>query len=278
MNNLTNVQQGTEMAMANFMGGNGVAQGFENIDQDDLMLGKIKLLQATSDEVASRKGGPGQFYNSQTGTSSDEVICYFMKVSKPRSCFERPYKKGSKPKCRSIDGVCGLPAEGGKRSCKGCPEADWDAAKAAGKTKPDCTESYAWLGALMDGDIPFRFTCSGENVKITRAFINTLIYKKASMFCHVVKLTSVQTSNDKGTFYTVKYELVESYTPDEFAKLDPAKQQELVKAWTERQNMATSLATFFDRAIEHDTINVDSENVIDGNTSEASKTEEGQLF
>lgn len=261
MNNLTNTQGNTGLdLMQGFMG---AMTGFENIGQEDLSLGKIKLLQATSQEVNERKGLAGQFYNSQTGESKDEIICYFLKVSKPRSAFERPYVKGSKPKCRSIDGKCGITASGAKRSCTNCPDANWDTAKANGKTKPDCTESYAWLGALVDDNTPFRFTCSGDNVKITRQFINTLIHKRVAMFCHVVKLTAEQVSNNKGTYYVVKYNLVESYDPKVLQSLSVEQQQDLAQVWSERQGMAESLSEFFDKAIDNDTNVIDAEMVVD---------------
>lgn len=260
MNNLTNVQ-GTTGLMQGFMMGTGM-DGFENIGQEDLSLGKIKLLQATSQEVNERKGLAGQFYNSQTGESSDEVICYFLKVSKPRSAFERPYVKGSKPKCRSIDGKCGISSTGAKRSCANCPDANWDVAKSAGKSKPDCTESYAWLGALAEDGAPFRFTCSGDNVKITRQFINTLIHKRVAMFCHTVKLTAEQVSNNKGTYYVVKYNLIESYDPKTLQALPIEKQQELAQLWSDRQGMAESLSEFFDRAIDSDNNVIDAEMVV----------------
>lgn len=261
MNNLTNTQGNTGLdLMQGFMG---AMTGFENIGQEDLSLGKIKLLQATSQEVNERKGLAGQFYNSQTGESKDEIICYFLKVSKPRSAFERPYVKGSKPKCRSIDGKCGITASGAKRSCANCPDANWDTAKANGKTKPDCTESYAWLGALVDDNTPFRFTCSGDNVKITRQFINTLIHKRVAMFCHVVKLTAEQVSNNKGTYYVVKYSLVESYDPKVLQSLSVEQQQDLAQVWSERQGMAESLSEFFDKAIDNDTNVIDAEMVVD---------------
>lgn len=261
MNNLTNTQGNTGLdLMQGFMG---AMTGFENIGQEDLSLGKIKLLQATSQEVNERKGLAGQFYNSQTGESKDEIICYFLKVSKPRSAFERPYVKGSKPKCRSIDGKCGITASGAKRSCANCPDANWDTAKANGKTKPDCTESYAWLGALVDDNTPFRFTCSGDNVKITRQFINTLIHKRVAMFCHVVKLTAEQVSNNKGTYYVVKYNLVESYDPKVLQSLSVEQQQELAQVWSERQGMAESLSEFFDKAIDNDTNVIEAEMVVD---------------
>lgn len=261
MNNLTNTQGNTGLdLMQGFMG---AMTGFENIGQEDLSLGKIKLLQATSQEVNERKGLAGQFYNSQTGESKDEIICYFLKVSKPRSAFERPYVKGSKPKCRSIDGKCGITASGAKRSCANCPDANWDTAKANGKTKPDCTESYAWLGALVDDNTPFRFTCSGDNVKITRQFINTLIHKRVAMFCHVVKLTAEQVSNNKGTYYVVKYSLVESYDPKVLQSLSVEQQQDLAQVWSERQGMAESLSEFFDKAIDNDTNVIEAEMVVD---------------
>lgn len=254
MENKDLVQAGaTGLSLMNdFMMDSNALTGFENVSASDLSLPKIKLLQMTSQEVSDEKGRPGEFYNTQTGTSSKEIVCYLMQVNKPMAYFEMPYTKGSTAICRSIDGKVGKCRDGATRSCDNCVESDWNKALAEGKTKPNCTSSYAWLGATVEDNVPFRLTCSGDSVKTTRTFINSLIYKRIAMFCHTVKVSSEKVSNSKGTYYKIKYDLVESYSGKDIQAMPQDKQMELASIWGERQEMAKSLAEFFNKDIEID--------------------------
>lgn len=260
-----------------FMGADSYT-GLEEIDSTDLTIAKIKLLQAMSEEVGSRKGMPGQFYNAQTGEAMDEIECYLLRVGKSRAMFKQPYVKGSRALCSSVDCKMGTTAEGKKKSCVGCPNADWGKAQAAGKTKPDCNQSYVLFGATYEDGTPFRFTCSGDAVKVCKAFINSLMYKKMPLFVHKIKITASAVSNNKGNYFVPKFEFIEAYDANMARTLSPEVQKELCLKWGERQSQAEGLAEFYSKAMDNDNQTIDDSHVVDEQNGIDIDDETGKLF
>ena len=257
MNDLTNANVG---GLDLFFGGsNPGLTGFEDIDQSDLAIGKYKLLQPLSEEVVNRDidASSGQFYNAQTGVAVDEINCYLLSVSKSRAGFEYPFKKGSTAICSSIDCVTGRTRDSVNKSCQGCPHADWNKAKADGKEKPDCTQSYVWLGADLENDVPFRMTVGGAAFKSCRQFISQQAMKGAALFTYDIKISSKQVNSPKGSYYEPVFTIVNEYTANDLKSLSPEKQAELIQVFTARQELLKSLKDIFENARRHDAIHGD---------------------
>ena len=261
MNEVTNMEN-KELDL--FFGGgvNGLT-GFEDIDETDLSIAKIKLLQMQSDEAINKDidATPGQFYNTQTGESYDEVKCYFLSVSKSRACFERPYKKGSTAKCSSIDGKTGRTQDGKNKSCVNCKFADWNLARQDGKDKPDCTQSYVWLGALLEDDSPFRLTTGGASFKTSKKLISQLAMKGAALFTYEIKISSNMVNSNKGAYYEPVFTIEKAYTGKEIMSLAPEKQQELMGIFSKRQEALQSLKDIFENARQQDILEVDDTSI-----------------
>lgn len=181
--------------------------GFEALDASDIKMPKIRLLQPMSDEVATGKGKPGQFYNSVTGTASDAIDCVFLLIGKSRIAWKQPFKRGEEPLCRSFDGEVSANGE----LCKNCPKAKWG----ADNKRPECNLSYTWLGAVAnDGSYQaFRMIAAGTSFAPTRDFIqkvmNILRSGKKSYPLYILKvcLTSKLERGDSGNYYVLQYGL-----------------------------------------------------------------------
>lgn len=275
MNDLTNANS-NELDLF-FGGSNNGLTGFEDIDQSDLAIGKYKLLQPLSEETVSRdiEASSGQFYNAQTGVAVDEINCYLLSVSKSRAWFEYPFKKGSTALCSSIDCITGRTRDGINKHCQGCPHADWGQAKKDGKDKPDCTQSYVWLGASLEDDIPFRMTVGGAAFKSCRQFISQQAMKGAALFTYDMKITSKQVNGPKGSYYEPVFTVVNEYTSNDLKQLSPEKKAELIQTFTSRQELLKSLKDIFENARRHDIVNGD---VIEAEASEVASDETGQMF
>lgn len=259
MNEMTNMES---QDLTAFFGGNGLT-GFEDIDESDLSIAKIKLLQMQSDEAISKdiEATPGQFFNVQTGEAMDEVNCYFLSVSKSRACFERPYKKGSTAKCSSIDGKTGTTQNGNHKSCEKCKYADWNLARQEGKDKPDCTQSYVWLGAMIEDDVPFRLTIGGASFKTSRKLISQLAMKGAALFTYGIKITSNLVNSPKGAYYEPVFTITEAFTNKDIVNMAPEKQRELLDTFSKRQELLQSLKDVFENARRQDILEVDDSDI-----------------
>ena len=233
-------------------------EGMEVVDETDLKLPKIKLLQATSKEVADNKGKAGQFYNTVTEVESDSIECTLLVLGKSRVMWKQPFKRGEEPLCRSFDGKVKFD---GKMQCKNCEYQDWDKAKSAGKNKPDCNMGYVWLAVNHADNRPFRLIASGSSVSNTKNLINEMSPKKYPAYCYNTVLTSKKEQNDSGIFFVICYEW-------EWDKTGMPTQEQAANA----QELSIGMKDLFMRAIELDTTTADDE------TASQGSSEEGQLF
>lgn len=274
-NELTNAN-GMEMDL--FFGGNGLT-GFEDIDQTDLSIGKVKLLQMQSEEAIDKniQAGAGDFYNVQTGESYSEIKCTLLSISKSRARFEQPYKKGTTALCSSIDCKVATTKDGHKVKCDGCKYSDWNKARQDGKDKPDCTQSYVLLGAMLDDDnTPFRYTVGGAAFKTIRKFISQVAIKGAALFTYDISLTSNLVNSAKGAYYEPVVKIEKAYTPAEIKALAPEVRDQLFKTFTDRQELLKSLKDIFENARRHDAITGEGE-IIDAEATEV-MDETGSMF
>jgi hypothetical protein len=226
-----------------FASENGVT-GLEALDQTDLKLPKVKIVQMTSEEFTKDGVKPGSFYNSVTKESHDELNCILLALGKSRVMWPPQFKRGDKPLCRSFNGK--KKTEGcGDGVCESCQYAQWG----ANGEKADCTMGYVWL-MLDDENRPCRFSAQGASVSPTKDFINSVAPKlkrggkQLGIFVFKVKLSTEKQMNDKGTYFTVKYDIVGTINPEDY---------------TDLENMSDSLRDLFLKAIDKDTQVVDSE-------------------
>lgn len=278
MNKMTNAN---EMGMDLFFGGTGNGlTGFEDIDQSDLSIGKIKLLQMQSEEAIDKdiNAGAGDFYNVQTGESFATIQCTLLSISKSRARFEQPYKKGTTALCSSIDCKVATTRDGHKAKCEGCKYADWNKARQDGKDKPDCTQSYVLLGAMLDeSNTPFRYTVGGAAFKTIRKFISQVAIKGAALFTYDISISSNLVSSAKGAYYEPVIKIDKAYSPAEIKELAPEVRNELFKTFTDRQELLKSLKEIFENARRQDAITGEGE-IIEAESSEVDETGAGAMF
>ena len=245
-------------AFAEFQNKDGVALGLENVEVTDIKMPRHKLLQSNSVEVSTGKGKPGQFYNTLTGECSDELEVSLLCMGRSRVRFEKPYKRGAQPVCRSFDAKHSQDGE----LCKNCEFADWDKAKEAGENAPPCRESLTWTflenGAV--GELPSRIIVSGASRAGHANFITMLTGTGYPPFIFKTKISSAQTQNDSGIFYVMNFEIMtdENKAPATYS-LDQARQLEAeCKKW---KNMQDRFADF-DTANAVDDVIEDNEGAI----------------
>lgn len=209
-------------------------EGLERLDETDIQMPKIKLAQSTTEEVGDGVVAPGQFFNTVTKKTYDEVKCSLLVLGKSRVKFSEKFKRGEAPECMSIDGIKSV--EGKK--CETCVDQSWDQAKKDGKSKPDCVMSYVWLGVTVDEEpTPFRMVCGGKSVSTTKAFLNKIAPKKFPPFVYDVVISSKKESNDQGTYFVIQYDIVGVASKDEAYK---------------RKELAEGFGDMFNNAIKKD--------------------------
>ncbi len=201
--------QGMELDLSmfnEFQAVDGVIQGMESMTASDIKMPRYKLLQSNSEEVAKGIGKSGQFYNTVTGEAKDELIVSLLCMNKSRVRFEKPYKRGASPLCRSFDGKVSADGE----LCNSCEYCSWDKAKADGLDSPECRESITWL-FLEENDIngiPPRIIVAGASRAEHSNFITKLSAMGFAPYIFKVRISSEQKSNDKGIFNVLNFDFV----------------------------------------------------------------------
>lgn len=248
--------------------------GLEAVDQTDLKLPKVKIVQMTSEEFTKDGIAPGSFYNTVTKESSETLDCVLLALGKSRVMWPAQFKRGDKPLCRSFDGI--NKTEGcGEAKCAKCDYAVWPE---DGGTPP-CTQGYVWLAVDAEGR-PFRISAQGSSVSPTKDFINAVAPKlrrgntSLGIFVFKIRLSTEKLSNDKGTYFIIKYSLI--------GTIEPSK-------YSEFEGLSASLRELFLQAIDKDTKSDDHGDYGDSSAAEsevpesvnggnATSTQNGKLF
>ena len=197
-----------------------VVGGMEDIDKDDLVIPRLKIIQTTAKE-----GTPGKFGLNLTMEEFDTVDATLLKVTKGRVMFDKE-DLTLPPLCGSQDRI--VPADYFTDEadgtvpmsdvCDGCVQAQWD-----GNTPPPCSETYTMLMLDVNTFIPFFLQLKGTAIRPSKSLItaiflqsNTPKLKKAgAMSCDFTTHMALQKkSNKQGTFYVPVFSKVK-YQPDQ---------------------------------------------------------------
>ena len=192
--------------------------GYENLDQSDFRLTRLKLIQSTSEEVDLDGVKIGEIYNSTTKKSSPSLKVTIADIGKSRVLWPgEQFKRGDAPVCRSGDGKVGhfhknnLPGsprpEGGEFPCANCPFAKWGVGKNGERIKPQCNLAYSALMILNEDRTPARMNFGGTSYSVFKDFINQCMQKTAALGKKVpanvfnVILSTSKQKNERGTYY-----------------------------------------------------------------------------
>lgn len=248
-----------DLSMFNeFKAVDGIIQGMEAVTTADIKMPRYKLLQSNSAEVAKGLGTAGQFFNTVTNEVKDELVVALLCMNKSRVRFERPYKRGASPICRSFDGKASQDGE----ACSMCDYCNWDKAKADGLDSPECRESITWL-FLEENDlngIPPRIIVSGASRAEHANFITKISAQGFAPYIFKVRITSEQQTNDKGIFYVLKFNFV---TDPENPKKILTFPVDTCRTFAAKSKQWSEMTSKF---AEHDTVN--ATDVIDEGDSE----------
>ena len=192
--------------------------GYENLDNSDFRLTRLKLIQPTSEEIELEGVKVGEIYNSTTKKSSPSLAITIADITKSRVLWPgEQFKRGDAPVCRSGNGKVGVfhknnllnspRPEGGEFPCDQCPFAKWGTGKNGEKVKPACNLSYSVLMILNEDQTPARMNFGGTSYSVFKDFINQCMQKSVALGKKLpanvfnVILSTTREKNDKGLYY-----------------------------------------------------------------------------
>ena len=204
-------------------------KGFEDVEFSDITIPRVNLLQALSPLVVSPENEDyraGQLINSATqqiiAKPGAEVYLQFISFYKSRILWF-PKSEGGGVRCMSSNGRVGTSGAFAGRDCARCIMSNWQ-----GNTPPECVLYYnfpclyygpADVGELDDIDpkqsqpqlmwISFGKT----NFSTGKGILNKLKYNGEDIFNRWIEIYSDSKSNQKGTFYILKGDVIKQVNP-----------------------------------------------------------------
>lgn len=217
----------------------GTPLGFEDDNADDLIIPRIKIMQALSPEVQDGKAKIGDIVNSLTLERLNDKV--FIPVCKfNNNVYWRDRSEGGGIICRAADAKVGTWEDGHTELCSVCRRCEFDNSKQGREAIPTCTKYINFLGFFADDLMPIILSFSKTNMaegkkmysmaKVTRQniwnFGYTLISKEraknANRWYIIDPVSAGPTSEElrivgmelykqfAGTMTSVKYDMAET--------------------------------------------------------------------
>ena len=189
-------------SVARRVGSNGVARGFDDMDESDIKMPRLAILQPTSQLVTEGKGRIGDFANSVTKEiigqkeTGVEFIPIFMFKTRVR------FEQGKGLVLSSRDNLLVTFAAEGFEQYMGKPVSEVPGAEWDGKNPPTFHEVYNYLVSLPSSITSFPICLSLMRTGAAAAKdLNSMARSFNEDFFHrVYRITCGIESNAKGTF------------------------------------------------------------------------------
>ena len=171
--------------------------GFEDVEMDDLIIPRLKLLQSLSLGVVSGDGKPGQFQNSVTEEVFDSPVEIVPLSFKKSAVYLVP---GEGLKCRSDDGITSINND----KCEDCPFGEyWKVFKE--NKPPKCCGTYDYVVVTKDSitdDIPnvSLFTFMKTGYKLGRKLISMARLGGKYLYSKSYSIGSTPEKGDMGPY------------------------------------------------------------------------------
>lgn len=146
-----------------------VLLGYEDEDQSDIIIPRVKMIQSLSPERKDKTADEGDIINSLTleKLNGSNFIPIF-KFSNNIDWI--PRDEGGGFKCKANDGKRGVDLEGNMKLCKQCKRNEFDNTKQGKDAFPQCTKYMNFFGFVEGQAIPiilsFAKTNYGEGKKL----------------------------------------------------------------------------------------------------------------
>lgn len=212
--------------------------------QGRVVLPYLKLVQSMSDDFTKDKIMPGHFRNSLTGEDLGETV----EICPIGILHWRRFFEERRVSCASNDAIIGYGDPGG--DCNICPLQKWHVIRVNGKEEainnaqtfrakkdeqmvpPICSEQYVFPCMILNSEwgIPGALVFHKSYLQIGLRFYSMAYFAPEDT---VYRLTSIQTTNEKGTWYVPKITTLR--------KLDEKEREQRSKYKTNMRNAVVDI-------------------------------------
>lgn len=195
--------------------------GFEDANNEDLVIPRVKVINALSPERQDGLASEGAIINSLT---KEEITAEHrfipLKVAYSNIAWV-PRSEGEGIECRAAAGKIGVNNLTGQTLvCSSCRRNEFDNTKQGKASQPTCTKYINFLGFFEHDMMPVVLSFSRTNYNEGKKLLSIAKSLRDNMFNHAYSITSKLQTKDKNKWYNITTALVGDTTPEmrEFAK------------------------------------------------------------
>lgn len=238
---------------------NDMPLGFEDADIEDIVIPRIKVINALSPERQDGVADEGAILNSLT----KDVILPEHRFVPLKVTYTNidwvPRDEGEGIQCRSLNGKIGQNNTTGETLvCSRCRRNEFDNTKQGKAAQPKCTKYINFLGFFEHDMMPVVLSFSRTNYNEGKKLLSIAKSLRDNMFNHAYSIVGKLQTKDKNRWYNIATNLVGDTSEDIriFAKdiYHSLAEQEL-KLDLENTNYSSQTDT------DTDNINVDDKNI-----------------
>lgn len=179
-----------------------MAYGFEETKSEDIIVPRIKIVQALSPERKDKYADEGDIINSLTKEAIGDVR--FIPVKQYYSNIEWNPDRSSELRmlCRSFDGITGT-CQDGVRSCAACKRNTFDNTKTGKEAQPPCTAYLNFLGFFEGDPMPVIVSFAKTNYNEGKKMLSLAKSLRASLWNYGYKFTAKEVTKNGNTWYII---------------------------------------------------------------------------
>lgn len=179
-----------------------MAYGFEETKKEDLIIPRVKVINALSPERIDGIASEGAIINSLTLESVAGKK--FMPIKQYYNNIEWNPDRNGDPRifCRSNDGRIGV-CENGTLACDQCKKNLFDNTKKGKESYPTCTAYLNFLGFFEDSPMPVILSFAKTNYTDGKKMLSIAKSMRAAMWNYCYVLESKKVVKDKNSWYNI---------------------------------------------------------------------------
>lgn len=179
-----------------------VPRGFEDESDEDLVMPRIKVINALSPERADGKAVEGDIINSLTFEKLNDKV--FIPIKKFNShILWRDRADGGGIDCWARDGKVGQTSDGQTLLCRECKKCEFDNSKQGRDAIPTCTKYINFLGVMAGTQMPIILSFSKTNFNDGKKLYSAAKVTMQDMFNHGYTLEAKKMSKGGNTWFNI---------------------------------------------------------------------------
>ena len=176
--------------------------GFEESRPEDIIIPRIKVIQALSPERIDGEAVEGDIINSLTKEAVQGQRFVPIKQYYSNICWNPDRNAEIRILCRSLDGRIGQ-GEDGSLSCAACKKNQFDNTKTGRDSQPQCTSYLNFLGFFEGNPMPVVLSFARTNYNEGKKMLSIARSMRTAAWNYAYTLESKKVTKDKNVWFII---------------------------------------------------------------------------